>query len=441
MKNVGKSFLASALLIAIINIFSINKVSAQDYDDVSLDLFYDELSPYGNWDDDPNYGEIWYPDVESNFRPYGSNGYWTMTQYGNTWVSNYAWGWAPFHYGRWVQTPRHGWGWIPGYEWGPAWVDWRSGNGYYGWAPMAPRLSVNISIGLPIDLWIFAPTRRIYDRNIYRHSHYGRPNIYNNTTIINNTYIVNNHHYYGGPSRRHIEHSTGRRVAVRDMQYSSRRGVSRVDNNSVSIYRPDRNSSSTSRRSESVNRNEGISSSQRPQNTSRGQREMYIGKDGDAVIRNRRENQTTNNSSRQDNSSRRENNILENRNSTRTERPRQNSNTDQYRGGSRNNNDRYMEQNRGNTSRVESSRENSSRREQPSVTPQIRQRESRPQQESPRRSSAPSTVIHSASRNSNGNERGSISRSDRGNTSSNRGSVQSSTSRRGSDQTISRGSR
>ena len=70
-------------------------------------------------------------DIERDFRPYSTNGYWTMTQYGNTWVSHYPWGWAPFHYGRWVYTSYRGWGWIPGYEWGPAWVEWRSGNGYY----------------------------------------------------------------------------------------------------------------------------------------------------------------------------------------------------------------------------------------------------------------------------------------------------------------------
>ncbi|HMR19810.1 MAG TPA: hypothetical protein PKA53_10975, partial [Sphingobacterium sp.] len=142
------------LLIAFFSVFSFSKVKAQVYGEVSFGLFYDELSPYGYWDNDPGYGDIWYPNVPSGFRPYSTNGYWTMTEYGNTWVSNYPWGWAPFHYGRWVYTSHRGWGWIPGYEWGPAWVEWRSGNGYYGWAPMLPRVGVHVSIGIPVNLWV-----------------------------------------------------------------------------------------------------------------------------------------------------------------------------------------------------------------------------------------------------------------------------------------------
>jgi hypothetical protein len=69
---------------------------------VSFQMFYDQLSPYGQWVNDPNYGYVWIPDVGPNFQPYATNGYWTMTDYGNTWVSDYEWGWAPFHYGRWL---------------------------------------------------------------------------------------------------------------------------------------------------------------------------------------------------------------------------------------------------------------------------------------------------------------------------------------------------
>jgi hypothetical protein len=97
--------------------------------------FYDDLSPYGQWVQTPEYGRVWIPDAGPDFQPYASNGHWVMTEYGNTWVSDYAWGWAPFHYGRWYQDRYRGWAWIPGRDWGPAWVSWRSGGGYYGWAP------------------------------------------------------------------------------------------------------------------------------------------------------------------------------------------------------------------------------------------------------------------------------------------------------------------
>src|SRR5690606_13311957 len=61
---------------------------------VSLQVFYDELLPYGDWVHDPVHGYVWIPYAENNFQPYATNGYWVMTPYGNTWVSNYEWGWA-----------------------------------------------------------------------------------------------------------------------------------------------------------------------------------------------------------------------------------------------------------------------------------------------------------------------------------------------------------
>src|ERR1700749_3701227 len=63
-------------------------------------VFYDELSPYGQWIDYPDYGYVWQPNVDADFRPYETNGYWAYSDYGWTWVSNYSWGWATFHYGR-----------------------------------------------------------------------------------------------------------------------------------------------------------------------------------------------------------------------------------------------------------------------------------------------------------------------------------------------------
>ena len=64
---------------------------------VSYQSFYDELSPYGQWINDPAYGYVWVPDVEDDFSPYFTNGRWVMTDLGNTWVSGYPWGWACFH--------------------------------------------------------------------------------------------------------------------------------------------------------------------------------------------------------------------------------------------------------------------------------------------------------------------------------------------------------
>jgi hypothetical protein len=119
---------------------------AQTYDDGydprAYGQFQNDLAPYGSWVNDPTYGNVWSPyasTVGADFVPYASRGHWIMSEYGWTWVSDWSWGWAPFHYGRWTTIAGRGWSWIPGTMWGPAWVSWRSGNGYVGWSPLPPR--------------------------------------------------------------------------------------------------------------------------------------------------------------------------------------------------------------------------------------------------------------------------------------------------------------
>lgn len=113
-------------------------------DDVSVDFFYNNLSD-GSWIEVGDYGYCWQPDVaanDPNWRPY-SDGYWTYTDLGWTWVSYEDFGWATYHYGRWARLSDLGWIWVPGsdgeLEWGPAWVSWRTGGDYVGWAPLPPR--------------------------------------------------------------------------------------------------------------------------------------------------------------------------------------------------------------------------------------------------------------------------------------------------------------
>jgi len=114
--------------------------AAEDVEDVSV--FYDALAPYGNWVSTPEYGQVWIPrDVPADWRPY-TYGRWVYTDYGWTWVAQEEWGWAPFHYGRWTYLSSHGWGWIPGTVWAPAWVAWRHGPGWVGWAPLPPHVAL-----------------------------------------------------------------------------------------------------------------------------------------------------------------------------------------------------------------------------------------------------------------------------------------------------------
>ena len=110
-------------ILAIFGIFlTINCTAPQkayvNQGEVSLQIFYDNLSPYGQWAHDPDYGYVWIPKVHKGFSPYGSDGHWIFTDQGWAWVSDYSWGWAPFHYGRWGYDPYHGWMWIPNTDWG-----------------------------------------------------------------------------------------------------------------------------------------------------------------------------------------------------------------------------------------------------------------------------------------------------------------------------------
>ncbi|MCS4433536.1 DUF6600 domain-containing protein [Aquiflexum gelatinilyticum] len=214
---------------------------ATPFHGVSFQVFYNELSPYGDWVMDPTYGYVWVPFVEQGFHPYGTNGYWEMTNFGNTWVSNYQWGWAPFHYGRWFWDDYLGWAWVPGYEWGPAWVNWRTGGGYYGWAPLGPGLQVNVSFYIPSNYWVFVPQRRFRSRNFFRYCapSYYVSHIYQRTTVIRNTYVYNNNTYYSGPSRRDIERSTRTVVPVYQVSDSAKPGRTVVQNNRISVYRPE----------------------------------------------------------------------------------------------------------------------------------------------------------------------------------------------------------
>ncbi len=233
---------AIALLVTIGGTFS---TSAQVGVSVNYQTFYDELSPHGRWIDYPEYGYVWVPNMGPDFRPYGTRGHWVWSdQYEWMWVSDYSWGWAPFHYGRWFHDPFYGWVWVPGYEWAPAWVAWRHGGDYYGWAPLRPGFHININIGFggynpPYDYWCFAPSRYINSPRIsnYYVDRSRNVTIINNTTIINNNYGRRNNVFYNGPRRTDAERFAGRITPVRFREVNQP-GRTRVRGNEVSVFRP-----------------------------------------------------------------------------------------------------------------------------------------------------------------------------------------------------------
>lgn len=211
--------------------------------DVTYQDFYNELSPYGRWVEYPGQGYVWVPDTGNDFQPYSTNGRWVWTEdYQWMWVSDYDWGWAPFHYGRWDHDDYYGWYWVPGYEWAPAWVAWRDGGDYYGWAPLRPGFSISINIGTynpPNIFWCFTPRRYItsprwYDYRVDRSLNI---NIINYTTIINYNRYDRNYGFRCGPRRYDAELYCGRINPVRFREtYSPGRTVYR--NNEINVYRP-----------------------------------------------------------------------------------------------------------------------------------------------------------------------------------------------------------
>lgn len=216
------------------------KTFAQDVV-VSYQTFYDELSPYGQWVEDPEYGHVWVPNESPGFRPYATNGHWAMTEYGNMWVSDDPFGWATYHYGRWTYNSYYGWVWIPGHEWAPAWVSWRSGGGYYGWAPMGPGYTPGGVYDYPENYWVFVGPEYLYRPNVYNYYEPRHVRRYiRETNYINETYADNNYHatYYYGPRREVIERETHQPVQVYQVSNAGSSRESAVRGNTVQVYRP-----------------------------------------------------------------------------------------------------------------------------------------------------------------------------------------------------------
>jgi hypothetical protein len=212
---------------------------------VSFQVFYDELSPYGEWVEYPGYHYVWIPDAGPDFSPYATEGHWVYTDYGWTWISDYSWGWAPFHYGRWFYDDYYGWMWVPGRHWGPAWVQWRRCEGFYGWAPIGPGVNVESSFGpgyyIRRDYWVFVHDRDFDRPDINRYYINRRDNdrFFDHSTVISNrSYDDHNHVYYvAGPERREVQKYTGREVRAYPVKENSNPGQS-IRNNELLIYKP-----------------------------------------------------------------------------------------------------------------------------------------------------------------------------------------------------------
>ena len=120
----------------------------------------EDLDANGQWEDAPDYGQVWVPNEPDGWAPYRDGNWVWEPYYGWTWVGYEPWGWAPYHYGRWMWYGG-AWAWWPGPVWGagfyrpfwaPAYVSFFGfgggfgfgfgfgwgGWGGFGWLPIGP---------------------------------------------------------------------------------------------------------------------------------------------------------------------------------------------------------------------------------------------------------------------------------------------------------------
>lgn len=172
----------------------------------STEEFREALEPYGFWQRSRRWGDVWVPfDKPSSWRPY-TVGRWVFTdEWGWYWVSEpeeEAWGWITYHYGRWVYERGTGWEWVPGDEWAPAWVNWRSGDDFVGWAPLPPDDVIYEYDDDPV-YWTFIPPRYFGAPRI--RTYYIPPSrsrslgLFGRTAIVNRTLPVQNRRFGVNP--------------------------------------------------------------------------------------------------------------------------------------------------------------------------------------------------------------------------------------------------
>jgi hypothetical protein len=168
-----------------------------------------DLNQYGDWEQDDDYGDVWYPTaVAAGWAPY-SLGHWAwIGPWGWTWVDAMPWGFAPYHYGRWAFL-RGRWGWIPSPPrarpvYAPALVAFVGvgRGGPVGWFPLGPHE-------------VYNPWYRA-SRNYYTNVNLTNLRIARNvsrTTLINSIHDQNGFYRAGRPI-------TGVRYVNRDVPHA-----------------------------------------------------------------------------------------------------------------------------------------------------------------------------------------------------------------------------
>jgi hypothetical protein len=248
-----KALMVAALAAALVLGLGSGRAWAQGPgENLDVSYFYDSLAPYGEWIDLNPWGYVFCPyDQGAGWRPY-SDGDWIDSDWGWTFESDAPWAWACYHYGRWTYDPECGWVWVPGTVWGPAWVAWRWGDGYCGWAPLPPQVGFGFGIGLelggfdlnaiPWNSWCFVGADWLGRRGMRRHVY----DIDRNSGFLRDTRNVTQYGFEGnriinrGVDPRELESLTHRTITRYQIGNKSVAGshISRFSGNTLEMFRP-----------------------------------------------------------------------------------------------------------------------------------------------------------------------------------------------------------
>jgi hypothetical protein len=235
--------------------------SAQPGFSISFGDFYASLSPYGEWVY-VDYGVYaWRPGrIVHGWTPY-AYGRWVWSTYGWYWVSEEPWSWAVYHYGRWHYDDWYGWIWIPGYDWAPAWVEWRYGPDYVGWAPLGPYALWSRDRGIhysqayraPYDHWTFVAHRSMTRPDVYRYRYRGEDvrRAYGSSRYTGSVRYRDGVVESRGPDREYVERRGNVRIGTAEVvdvnDYSRVRATREGERERIAVYRPQVNRSTIDR--------------------------------------------------------------------------------------------------------------------------------------------------------------------------------------------------
>ncbi|MBP1654746.1 MAG: hypothetical protein H6Q28_1302, partial [Bacteroidetes bacterium] len=246
-----RTLIIATLLLAGI-VIDASPAGAQVSISISFGDFYGALSPYGEWVYVDQDVYAWRPGrIMHGWMPY-TYGRWVWSAYGWYWVSEEPWSWAVYHYGRWHFDDYYGWIWIPGYDWAPAWVEWRYGTDYVGWAPLGPYALWGAHRGVyysqayraPYDHWTFVAYGSMTRQDVYRYRYRGDDiqRVYGSSRYTGSVRYRNGVAESRGPDREYVERRGNVRIGTADVvdvnDYSRVRASRKGDRERIEVYRP-----------------------------------------------------------------------------------------------------------------------------------------------------------------------------------------------------------